>query len=504
MSFCGKIAPMFIAFFFATAIDLVQKHYDRVESRRLVPLLTEVLRFPTTASDPDAHLQQRAWLEKTARDFGFTFRDAGKIAEIELPANSQPSPTLGLVVHGDVVPVDADAWSFPPFAGRVADGYILGRGSVDDKGPLVQALLAMAALKNSAVRRTHNVRLLVGSDEETASTDITEYLKSHAPPDYSMVIDSTFPVVVGEKAWNAPTFTTALAERDASRPYVVTKLTAGLSASIVPDNAEIDLRWTTGTPDWQPLIDSLSSFRLPEGTRLVTRADGGAIRIVAYGHSAHAGMNLEGGRNALVALARAMEGKLSAGGADDLLAFARMAGADLYGTGLGITDSDPLWGRYAVNVATIGPDGDDPKKSTLGTNIRRIPPRTGQQMKEHLEKLVTDFNAKRGGSLVVGGFFADDPLIIDPNAKLVRRLLRDYAAATGEKNPKPAVSGGGTYAKRLPSSIAFGMWFPDKPYPGHDVDEKNPIADLERGEKVLIRALVDIATGPKIVEPFKP
>src|SRR5712664_493690 len=165
---------MFISLFFATAIDLVQKHYDRVESKRLLPLLTEVLRFPTIATDPDAHQQQRSWVKKTARDLGFNFRDAGKIAEIELPANVQPAPTLGLVVHGDVVPVDADAWSFPPFAGAVANGYVLGRGSVDDKGPLVRALLAMAALKNSAVRRTHNVLLLVGSDEESGSTDMTE------------------------------------------------------------------------------------------------------------------------------------------------------------------------------------------------------------------------------------------------------------------------------------------------------------------------------------------
>ena len=86
----------------------------------------------------------------------------------------------------------------------------------------------------------------------------------------------------------------------------------------------------------------------------------------------------------------------------------------------------------------------------------------------------------------------------------MKRLLADYGAATGEKNPKPAISGGGTYAKRLPNSIAFGMWFPDKPYPGHDVDEKNPIADLQKGTRVLIYALVDIATGPKIEGAFKP
>ena len=78
-----------------------------------------------------------------------------------------------------------------------------------------------------------------------------------------------------------------------------------------------------------------------------------------------------------------------------------------------------------------------------------------------------------------------------------------YSRATGEK-AKPAISGGGTYAKRLPNAIAFGMWFPGKPYPGHDLDEKIPIDDLQRGARVLVHALVDIATGTKMQEPFKP
>src|SRR5213079_3219531 len=107
-------------------------------------------------------------------------------------------------------------------------------------------------------------------------------------------------------------------------------------------------------------------------------------------------------------------------------------------------------------------------------------------------------------SLEPGGFYGDEPLAFDPNSKIVRRLLADYGQAAGVKNPRPSISGGGTYAKRLPNSIAFGMWFPDKPYPGHDVDEKNPIADLQKGTRVLIRALVDIATGQRIIAPFKP
>jgi len=500
----NRLLAVFFATALATNVAKVDRRYDAVESKQLVPMLSEVLHFPTVAGNAGARQYQQAWLIRTAKELGFVARDAGLVTEIDLPASSPKAPVLGLVVHGDVQPVDEEAWTFRPFEGRVKDGFIYGRGAADDKGPLVQALLAMKALKESGIARTHTIRLLVGSDEESDNLDMAEYLKTHTPPDYSLVLDSEFPVVAGEKAWNSLTLSARLRERGENpQPYVVGALTAGLAASIVPDNAEIDLIWKEGTPDWSALESSLASFKMPEGTRLVTGTKEDAFRIVVYGKSAHAGVNLTGGRNALVALARLMEGKLPRGGADDLLAFARLAGQDLYGTALGFTESDPLWGRYAVNVATIKGDPDDEQKTLLTINIRSTPPRTGAQLKEMLDGLVARFASERGATITTGGFYGDKPLVFDPHAKLIRRLLTDYERATGTAS-KPAISGGGTYAKRLPNAIAFGMWFPGKPYPGHDVDEKIAIEDLQRGTHVLIYALTDLATGKKIVEPFKP
>lgn len=485
------------------------KHFDSVESKRLVPLLTEAVAFSTIEHDSDARLRQQAWLVKTATAMGFVVRDAGLVTEIELPAANHDAPVLGLVVHGDVQPVDADAWSSSPFTAVVKDGAIVGRGVADDKGPLVQALLAMKALKETHARLTHTIRLLVGSDEESTNEDIKSYLATHRPPDYSLVLDSGFPVIAGEKAWNALAVATALTLRGGGTPfpYEVKDIHAGLATSIVPDSAEVVLHWTEGQAVWDPVIQGLQSFPMPEGTRLVVAVnarDASDLRVVAYGHSAHAGVNLEGGRNALVALALALEGKLPRGGGDDLLAFARLAGRDLHGSGLGFTGSDPLWGTYAVNVATV--KRDDAGRRVLTINIRSIPPLTGAERKAKMEQFVTFFNARTGASLAIadGSFWADEPLAFDPNGKLVKRLLADYGAATGEKNPKPAISGGGTYAKRLPNSIAFGMWFPDKPYPGHDVNETNPIEDLMKGTRVLIRTLADTAGGAPIDEPFKP
>jgi len=495
--------PLILAATVAAMSQNVDRQYDKVESKQLVPLLEKVVQFASVSTNAERTAEQKKWLLQTAKDLGFEVRDAGKVVEIEL-RGPRKAPVLGLVVHGDVQPADENTWSYYPFKLTIDKEMAWGRGVADDKGPLVQALLTMHALRESGVHRTHTVRLLVGSDEESTNTDMAEFLKTHKPPDYSVVLDSVFPVVVGEKAWQTLTVTTTLAERTKNLPYDLGAMWGGSTPSIVPEIAVAVLEWKEGTPiDWSEVEAHIRRNGTVPGTKLQTKVDKDLLRIIVIGKAAHSGMNLEAGRNAVLGLAQVLTGVIAPGGGSDLLDFAKMAGQDLYGTGLGITDDDPLWGRYAVNVATIKPDEKEPKNVTLTINIRRIPPRTGPELKAHLEKVVTGFNQRTGSSLQFGGFFDDEPLSFDPNGKLVRHLLADYDAATGTE-AKPAIAGGGTYAKRLPNSIAFGMWFPDKPYPGHDTDEHESVADLQKGVHVLIRALTDIATGPKIAEPFKP
>lgn len=482
----------------------VHERYEHVEAKQLERLLGEIVRFPTVEKNLEARGRQKAWLRKTAEDLGFPVRDAGLVTEVEL-AGPAGAPVLGLVVHGDVQPVDERSWSFPPFAGLIENGLARGRGVADDKGPLVQALLAMKTLKESPGARTHTIRLLVGSDEESDNKDISEYLQAHPAPDYSLVLDSSFPVVVGEKAWNSLTLTTDLGEREprelGARPYTVVSVEGGVSPSIVPDRAQIVLRWLGASPDWGPLANRLRDAPLPQGIRLDVEVSGWELLVTAHGRAAHSGMNIEAGRNALVALANLMQDSLPASGANDLLAFARQAGRDLYGTGLRLIQRDPLWGRYLTNVATIKPAGEG--RAALTINIRSFPPWTGEQVKSHLQQVVDDFNQRHRARLEFSGYFLDVPFSISPNAKLVQRLLAAYERVTGER-AAPVVAGGGTYAKRLPNAIAFGMWFPDKPYPGHDVDEAVPVADLHRGVHVLLEALLDLAYSPRLKQPLQP
>jgi succinyl-diaminopimelate desuccinylase len=472
-----------------------RRYFETHDRSRLVPLLQEVLRFKTVAGETEAHAAQKKWLERTATAMGFVVRDAGPVTEIELPGPAG-APVLGLIIHGDVQPVEEKAWRDPPFAGIVRDGSVWGRGAADDKGPLVQTLLALKAMRETKTRRTHTVRLLVGSDEESGSTDLPTYLKDHKAPDYSLVIDAIFPVVVGEKGWNALRVSVDPKATTPTGSWEIVDLDAGLAASIVPDTARATLR-PRGDGDKAALLARVRARAPLPDTRLdVTEKDGDVV-LEMHGRAAHAGVNLEGGRNALVSLAHVLGEDTPAGPLGDLLRFAGRAGRDVRGAGLELPTPDALWHGYDVNVATVKPLEGRP---TLTINIRRPPPWTGDALRRHLEAQVARWNTENGAQLKMDPefFFADEPLVIDPGSPLVVRTLEAYRRATGDADAPPAVMGGGTYAKRVPRAVAFGAWFSGKPYPGHDVDEHVPIDDLVRGTHVLIETFVDIACGPPI------
>jgi predicted dipeptidase len=485
----------------AQAADESRRIYHQRYAARMEPLLCEVVKFRTEAGHPEEVAKQARWVEQEAKALGLAYRDAGPVTEVEL-AGPAGGPTLGLMVHGDIQPAGDSEWTVPPFTCTRKEGYFYGRGVADDKGPLVQALLAMAALRDSGRPLTHTIRLLVGSDEESTNLDIATYLKSHRAPDLSLVLDSAFPVVVGEKAWDRLDVTAAdpytLRGTVGNAPlWQIVQVEAGIGASIVPPRATARLRARHRPEDLRMICPPT----VPAGYRCEIKPEGDDVTVTVTGRAAHSGVNIEGGRNALVLLANVLRDKTVFSGAHDLLDFAAMAGKDVYGTGFGLTKTDPVWGRYAVNVATLKPS--DNGGLTLAINLRRPPPTTQQEIQAYLQRIVMEFNREHRTSLQFGAYFQDEPLAFDSNSKIVRRLLADYSRATGQTE-RPAISGGATYAKRLPNAIAFGMWFPGRPYPGHDVDERIPVADLHRGVDVLLEALSDIACSPPVKEPFRP
>ncbi len=104
-------------------------------------------------------------------EFGLLYRWVGKSVSAD--------PAV-LMAHYDVVPVDeSDPWSFPPFEGRIHDGFVYGRGALDDKGPMVIVLDAVEDLLAEGFTPARDIYLSFGGNEEVfgdAAKQIAETL----------------------------------------------------------------------------------------------------------------------------------------------------------------------------------------------------------------------------------------------------------------------------------------------------------------------------------------
>lgn len=88
------------------------------------------------------------------------------VARLSSSAVADPTRALLLVAHMDVVGVDRAKWTVDPFAGLQKDGYLYGRGAVDDKGMLAANLAAFIALKRMNMKLGRDVIFLATCDEE--------------------------------------------------------------------------------------------------------------------------------------------------------------------------------------------------------------------------------------------------------------------------------------------------------------------------------------------------
>lgn len=78
-----------------------------------------------------------------------------------------------LMAHQDVVPVNIGTegdWTGAPFEGEIIDGYIYGRGTIDDKGSLVALMEAAEALAGSGFQPRRTVYFMFGHDEEVSGS----------------------------------------------------------------------------------------------------------------------------------------------------------------------------------------------------------------------------------------------------------------------------------------------------------------------------------------------
>ena len=83
-----------------------------------------------------------------------------------LKGNGKKKPIL-LLNHIDVVPAEKEHWSVDPFAGMIRDGYLYGRGTLDDKSMGIIEMIALLILKTGKDSSKRDVLFFAAADEET-------------------------------------------------------------------------------------------------------------------------------------------------------------------------------------------------------------------------------------------------------------------------------------------------------------------------------------------------
>ena len=83
-----------------------------------------------------------------------------------LKGNGKKRPILFLN-HIDVVPVEKERWTVDPFAGIIKDGYLYGRGALDDKSMGIIEMMTLLILKREKVPLERDIFFFAGADEET-------------------------------------------------------------------------------------------------------------------------------------------------------------------------------------------------------------------------------------------------------------------------------------------------------------------------------------------------
>lgn len=176
----------------------------------LAAQLAAAITFPTLSQRDDGASAApfralHAWLDRTyprsASTLSDTWVDAGRLRTW---TGSHPHlPPLVLAAHLDVVPVSPDAvtlWTQPPFAGVVTDGYVWGRGALDDKASAIAMLAAIEALIAQGYRPLRTVHVALGHDEEIGgaggAAQMAAYLGRTGPPPY-LVLDEGMLVTYG-------------------------------------------------------------------------------------------------------------------------------------------------------------------------------------------------------------------------------------------------------------------------------------------------------------------
>lgn len=359
---------------------------------------------------------------------------------------------IGVLGHLDVVPIgDLNSWTNNPFELTLRNERLYGRGTQDDKGPMLISMYALKNLIDNGIELNKRIRFIFGTDEETLWRGIEKYNLKEEIPNFGFTPDSAFPLTYAEKG---------LLQFNIKGPGNKTiNLAGGDAYNAVPSQM----------PYNSINIDKVKAALDNREFNYNTHNNGS---ITVLGKSVHA-KDAHLGVNSISRLAISLD---DIGIESNLIKFiAEVIGEDAHATNIfgNILDQDT--GKISFNIGKI-----EINQEHEAINVdMRLPITT---TKEHIEEKLIE--ALKPYDLEYEYFDWLNSVYIPKDSQLIVDLIESYQSVTGDMTSKPMASGGATYARAIDNCVAFGALFPTSEKTEHQVDENIEIKDILLATKV--------------------
>ncbi len=169
-----------------------------------------------------------------------------------LKGKDKKKPIL-LLSHIDVVPAEKERWEVDPFGGVIKDGYLYGRGALDDKSMGIIEMMALLILKRQGISLKRDIFFFASADEETGGSWGVKWAIENIPAlrESEFAVNEGGYIVINE-AGVADRYEISNGQKVICQLRVKTEGTSGHASMPTPDNANVKLlRALDGVTRWE-------------------------------------------------------------------------------------------------------------------------------------------------------------------------------------------------------------------------------------------------------------
>ena len=384
---------------------------------------------------------------------------------------------VGIIGHLDVVPaLEEDGWDSSPFFPIIKDGKIFGRGAIDDKGPVIASLYAMKAVSEN-IKVSKRVRLILGLNEEKSWKCIKHYKSIEEWPQTGFSPDANFPAIYAEKG----IMSISLENYFKIKNFEIIEIDCKNNAlNVVPKYCAITLKANTNNNIFiNNIINNESNNEIK-----LTKLDNSTLKIESFGISAHSA-HPELGKNAITILIKFLVNNFEFEN-NYLNTLFELGLFDIYSPKF-LSENKKIEDESGILTSNIAFLEYKNNKLVIKINLR-VP------VTFELEKIEEKYNnlKNRFPNLIITTLSKQNPLYIDKNSNLVKKLVNIFNKKTG-LNEEPIAIGGGTYARAFKNFISYGMTMPGDKDMCHQVNEFIEIDKLILSAKIYAEAIYELS-----------